>query len=386
MYKRMVQSVLFVAMIMLTFAGWSVAAVKVNEAYSRGTDADPDWVEIYNDSDAEVDLTGYKIYDNGGQSGGKPKMGFPAGAKLAAYGFYVIVTDNKADPANFGLGSGGDKVWLEDAAGAVIDSSVFGAMQPTESFQRIPDGGAWKMTSPITRGSSNLPVKMNEVFSQGTSASPDWIELYNTLNDTLDISGYKIYDNGGQSGSKPKMVFPAGTLIMPNGYLVVVTDDKANPANFGLSSNGEKVWLEDSTGAVIDSVQFSALQPTESYSRIPDGRIWQVVSTVTRGASNVGNTGVHTAGQVVEGFQLTQNYPNPFNPTTSIQFTLPYTTEVSVSVYSLTGQLVSELVNARQPAGVHQIEFNGAHLASGVYIYMIKTPEFTSFRRMVLMK
>ena len=386
MYKRMVQSVLVLAMISLAFAGWSFAAVKVNEAYSRGTETDPDWVEIYNDSNAEVDLTGYKIYDNGGQSGSKAKMGFPAGAKLAAYGFYVIVTDNKADPANFGLGSGGDKVWLEDATGTVIDSSAFGAMQPTESYQRVPDGGAWKMTSPITRGTSNIPVKMNEVFSRGTETDPDWIELYNTLNDTLDISGYKIYDNGGQSGSKAKMAFPAGTSIMPNGFIVIVTDNKTDPANFGLSSGGEKVWLEDSAGVVIDSVQFGALQAAESYSRIPNGGVWQVVSTITRGASNIGNTSVPSGRQVVAGFQLEQNYPNPFNPTTTIQFVLPHTSDVTVSVYSLTGQLVGELVNAKQTAGVHQIDFNAAHLASGIYLYRIKTPEFTSCRRMVLMK
>ena len=131
-------------------------------------------------------------------------------------------------------------------------------------------------------------IKMNEIYSRGTTTDPDWIEIYNESNKAVDISGYKIYDSGGQSGSKPKMEFPANTVIPAKGFYVIVTDvpTSTNPAGFGLSSSGEEVWLEDKSGTVIDHVAFIAMDVTQSYARIPDGGPWQLTNTITKGSSN----------------------------------------------------------------------------------------------------
>ena len=112
-------------------------------------------IEIYNDSDVEVDLTGFKIYDAGGNGGTKPKKEFPAGTIIPANGFYVIVVDD-ADASGFGLSSGGDEVWLEKADGTVIDHVVIPAMETTQSFGRQPDGSEnWVLLNINTRGTSN---------------------------------------------------------------------------------------------------------------------------------------------------------------------------------------------------------------------------------------
>ncbi len=66
---------------------------------------------------------------------------------------------------------------------------------------------------------------MNEIYARGTTANPDWIEIYNKSNTAIDISGYKIYDAGGESGAKPKKEFPTGSIVSPLGFLVIVTDD-----------------------------------------------------------------------------------------------------------------------------------------------------------------
>jgi hypothetical protein len=367
-------------------SGGAVAAILLNEAFSRGTTDNPDWVELYNPSETEVDISGFMVYDNGGQAGSKPKKVVPAGTTIGPLGFAVIVTDNTGSDSDFGLGSGGDKVWLESPTGAVIDSVEFGAMGTTESYQRIPDGGAmWKMSKPITRGTSNIPVKMNEIYSRGTTADPDWIELYNSSADTMDISGYKIYDNGGQAGTKPKKVVAAGTKVAPKAWFVIVTDDGSESA-FGLSSGGEKVWLEDSTGVVVDSVAFLAMGTTESYSRVPDAGLWQLVPVITRGATNGGGSGVASEPKTVSDFTLHQNYPNPFNPSTKIAFTLPQAADVQVAVYNLAGQMVAELANGRLAAGAHQLTFDANGLASGIYIYTIRSADFSAAKRMVLMK
>jgi len=135
-------------------------SIVINEAYSRGADTELDWVEIYNNSDVAVNISGYKIYDNGGQAGTKPKMEAPAGTTLPARGFYVFVVDDAAtaNPAgsNFGLGSGGDEVWLETPQGFVIDDFVIPALATDQSYGRKPDGSTTKFVLlERSKGTSN---------------------------------------------------------------------------------------------------------------------------------------------------------------------------------------------------------------------------------------
>ncbi len=85
-------------------------------------------------------------------------------------------------------------------------------------------------------------------------------------------------------------------------------------------------------------------------------------------------------------FSLKQNYPNPFNPLTTIQYSIPQRTNVSLKVYDLLGNEVAELVNEKQAAGNYTIQFNGTNLASGTYFYRFVTDQFVSVKRMILMK
>jgi len=368
--------------------GTSNSLVKMNEVFSRGTDTDPDWIELYNGSTEQMDLSGYKIYDSGGQTGEKPKKEIPAGTVMLPNSFLVIVTDDTAASA-FGLSNKGDEVWLEDATGTVVDNVLIPALADTESYGRIPDGGIWQILTTITRGLTNVVVsdelvKMNEIFSRGSDPDLDWIEIYNGAATPIDISGYKIYDDAGQAGTKPKKEFPAGTVIPANGFLVIVTDDTSE-SGFGLSSNGEEVWLENTAGKLIDNVDFPALEKTQSYGRVPDGGEWKIMDTITRGFSNTA-TGIKHDIPVVNNFVLNQNYPNPFNPTTNIQFELPKAAAVKLAVYSITGQLVAELVNEKLTSGSHSIQFDATGLSSGVYIYSISSENFVSSKKMMVIK
>ena len=94
-------------------------------------------------------------------------------------------------------------------------------------------------------------------------------------------------------------------------------------------------------------------------------------------------------------FVLAQNYPNPFNPSTKIEYQLPVDSRVRIELFSITGQIVSELVNTAQSAGVYSINigpntFKGN--ASGVYIYRMTATEngsgrnFVSSKKLMLMK
>ncbi|HBX67432.1 MAG TPA: peptidase S8, partial [Balneolaceae bacterium] len=78
--------------------------------------------------------------------------------------------------------------------------------------------------------------------------------------------------------------------------------------------------------------------------------------------------------------------PNPFNPTTSIQFGLPTTATVKLSVYNVLGQLVDVLINERRQAGFHTVNFDAVDLSSGVYLFRIEAGSFVDSKKMVLMK
>jgi hypothetical protein len=272
----------------------SPVVLKINEIFSRGDDTNPDWIEIYNAGTQDVDLTGWKIYDNGGQAGTKPKKEFPSGATIPAGGFYVIVVDDTTS-SGFGLSSSGETVWLEKPDGTVTDDIAFPALETTQSYGRYPDGSDnLQVLYVITPGAPNdnstpptsVILKINEIFSRGDDTNPDWIEIYNAGNQDVDLTGWKIYDNGGQAGTKPKKEFPAGEIIPANGFYVIITDD-TTASGFGMSSNGETVWLENPDGTVVDELTFPALDVSQSYGRKPDGSDnFFIFTEITRGSSN----------------------------------------------------------------------------------------------------
>jgi hypothetical protein len=85
-------------------------------------------------------------------------------------------------------------------------------------------------------------------------------------------------------------------------------------------------------------------------------------------------------------FVLDQNYPNPFNPATTIQYQLPFSSEVKLVVYDMLGRAVQTLVNTRQNAGSYQATFNSSNLSSGVYFYKLQAGSFNQTKKMLLIK
>ncbi len=86
-------------------------------------------------------------------------------------------------------------------------------------------------------------------------------------------------------------------------------------------------------------------------------------------------------------YSLEQNYPNPFNPSTVIEFSLPEdVANVKLSIYNALGEKVSELVNTSLQAGKYQYTWNAQDVATGMYIYELRTDKFVSVKKMVLVK
>jgi hypothetical protein len=87
-----------------------------------------------------------------------------------------------------------------------------------------------------------------------------------------------------------------------------------------------------------------------------------------------------------ERFILNQNYPNPFNPTTTISYSLPQASDVTLDVFNILGQRVTTLINQKQEAGEHTITWDASQFSSGVYFYRLQTGEATETKKMILLK
>jgi hypothetical protein len=83
---------------------------------------------------------------------------------------------------------------------------------------------------------------------------------------------------------------------------------------------------------------------------------------------------------------LEQNYPNPFNPTTKIKYSIPNDEYVKLTIYNLLGEEVAILVDAQQAAGGYEVQFNAADLPSGIYIYRLQTNNFSSIKKLTVIK
>ena len=90
--------------------------------------------------------------------------------------------------------------------------------------------------------------------------------------------------------------------------------------------------------------------------------------------------------KIPAGFAVSQNYPNPFNPSTEIIYSLPKAGMVTLRIFDILGREVATLVNEREDAGEHTVQWNAEGYPSGVYFYRIVAGDFLETRKMVLMK
>ena len=94
---------------------------------------------------------------------------------------------------------------------------------------------------------------------------------------------------------------------------------------------------------------------------------------------------------VPNNFILHQNYPNPFNPATTIEFSLPSKSDISISIYNMLGQQIKTLIDKTVRAGKHAVQWDGTDrrgndCSSGIYFYRIKTEDYSQTHRMVLLR
>jgi hypothetical protein len=127
----------------------------------------------------------------------------------------------------------------------------------------------------------------------------------------------------------------------------------------------------------LGDFRFSYLDASGNINRIDQVKLDYRVVTAT---------GISGQPDIPQNYRLYQNYPNPFNPETMLRFDLPEAADVKLDVYTVTGQHVAALTDEFMPSGHHIITFDGARLASGVYIYRLQAGPVIQTRKMTLIK
>jgi len=89
---------------------------------------------------------------------------------------------------------------------------------------------------------------------------------------------------------------------------------------------------------------------------------------------------------IPDGFTLSQNYPNPFNPSTKVEYNIPFSADVSLTISDSTGRIISVIEHPGKQAGTHTFDVNMANAASGVYIYRLDAGGYSITRKFSLIK
>ena len=260
----------------------------------------PDWVEIWNSSDYDINMENVGLSDD--QLSIRflfPKMTLHAGERI------IVFCDktNKAVAgkplhAKFALSDARETITLFDPNAFVIDMVAVPIMSADESYIRLEDG-SWGVTSEYSPGYENtteghLAFRHASVVTDGAlviseicpdpltgyrdedGEMVDWIELHNTTGEVLYLDNYALSNNE----NKPlKWRFPEGARVEPYGYYIVFCSGKDRMdtttgvphTNFRVSAESATIVLADSRGRLMDRVTLDNIPEDASYARNEDG-------------------------------------------------------------------------------------------------------------------
>jgi len=269
----------------------------------------------------------------------------------------------------------------------VFTSAGLGSDKPHIYF--LEHDGSSDLTATIIVNeflASNETCCGSEIFGSGE----DFVELYNYGTAPINIEGWGFSDSEGSIATTAP-----DTTIPPGGFLILWYTGETNgfpEIDAKLSSGGETVYGEDSSGTMVFSVSFDAQDEDVSYGRYPDGSdTWQQMNP-TPGSTNTNLlSNDNSFYSAPEYFSLGQNYPNPFNPQTQFHYDLPKSGNINLGIYDVLGKEVYTVLNGYQRAGKHNVLWTGINnkglqVQSGIYFYRLTTDSEITTKKMIYTK
>lgn len=278
------------------------------------------------------------------------------------------------NPAN--LPAGGDFSVVDGTYGTVVVPD----MRTTSSF--IVSGTQLKYyniiyttaTPPVTV--SLAPHNPPIVLPPGGGSFTFDITLQNTTTSaqTVDIWTDITLPNGILYPilTRNNVVLPASvTIIRPNLIQFVPASAPAGNYFYNAHVKDHVSWV------LLDEDSFPFSKSATGDAILAHNRGWELLGWDEES---------EPISTIPQQFELQSAHPNPFNPVTTLSFSLPEASKVTLKVYDLSGREVAILVNGLREAGNHQVTFDGRNLASGVYVYQLTAGSFTASAKMILMK
>ena len=243
-------------------------------------------------------------------------------------------------------------------------------------------------------------VQWNEVVSNASSSSQEW-----TLNEFTNLSARYVRivclsnNQGDWAGVWEARIFePNNTTavefteftakVNENNSVTLdwTTASEQNCKQFNITrkkGNGDFVIVDSvpGHGSVTETQQYTFTDNTVNSGHY-SYRLEEVDYSGHISYSNIIEIVVNNP----QDYILEQNYPNPFNPTTTISYSVPKESFVSLQVYDILGNEISTLVNEKKPQGYYNIEFNAKDLPSGIYFSRIQAGSFVAIKKMILLK
>jgi photosystem II stability/assembly factor-like uncharacterized protein len=238
-------------------------------------------------------------------------------------------------------------------------------------FVSVDSGTTWRITGATGNLISALAVDGTNLFAssgggvlRSTNDGSDWTPVINGLDflglvHSLTVSGSNVF---------------AGTW----GGGVFLSTDSGNHwtgKNDGLRTNN--IWINSLVVSGTHLFAGTRSDPLSSFG-VSAGGVYS--RPLTEMITAVGLS----RGDAPALFRLEQNYPNPFNPTTTIRYALPQRSLVTLTVFNSLGQALTLFLNGEQDAGYHEVKFDGAGLASGVYFYRLRAGEYVETKKLLL--
>lgn len=217
-------------------------AIVINEILAHSTPPARDFVELFNYSEAPVDLSGCILTDDPTTN----RFVIPAGTKIPARGH--VSWDQSA--LGFGLSSAGEQLFLYSSNRVrVLDAIQFDAQESGIAWGRYPDGAAQflRLQSPTPSAPNAAalvsPVVLNEIMYHPASelVEDEYVEIHNQSPQAVDLAGWRIEEGA-------HFTFPAGTVIPPNGYFVIARNLASLSTNY--PTYNPATWFGDFTGSL----------------------------------------------------------------------------------------------------------------------------------------
>lgn len=265
--------------------------------YTDGKGNFVDFVELYNNSDKTVDISGWGLSDNDNY----PHLySFPAGTRIKAGKYLVVNCAKDIDGcAPFNISNGSDVIFLSDKDGRILEEAGPVGMLEDQSMAFSPDGKSWITTFNVSPGrpntsegaalyarsalSGSVPYLSIWEALPGDEENAGWVEIRNNGSKGIDLDGFSISDDNPVDHVYS---FPAQTL-QPGGILLV----KSETAGFEFRKSAA-LFLRSGSGDILDRVTLGDIPAGMSRGREEGATAWVFFPTPTPGAAN--GKGFHT--------------------------------------------------------------------------------------------